>query len=214
MLKHSFFMALVGLLLAGTNLQAQTKIGLKIGPNLSLNRISDFADMVNHETFGSGLRFMIGPIVDFELTKNYYFSTGILFTSKRTALRFTDFNNTLNSRNDGQAPTLNYVSLPATLKLYTNEIDLDKKLYLQLGSTIDILTGQPANRYDLFERVWFMDFNLLIAAGLEYNIGIDTRVFGGFSYQRGLVNVVRDHKFNDQFRIWNDIISLEVGVKF
>ena len=209
--KKLSLLALSLLILLSISAQAQTKLGIKFGPNIAMNRIDNFADTVSHEKFGTGFRFMIGPILDIQLTNNYYVSTGIIFNSKRTGLRYVDVPNDVRLDN---APTLNYISIPATMKLYTNEIDLDKKLYLQFGGNIDILSGQPARRYELFQKAWFMDLSLLIAAGLEYNVGIDTRIFGGFSYQRGLFNVVREHQFNDQFRIWNDIISIELGVKF
>lgn len=199
------------LLLAGISVHAQTKIGIKFGPNLSLNRVENNADTVSHESLGAGLRFMVGPFIDIELSKNYYVHTGIVFSAKRTGIRFTDQQNSVRLSN---APTLNYVSIPATMKLYTNEIDLDKKLYLQFGGSIDVLTGQPEEQYSLFERTWFMDVTLMIAAGLEYDIGIDTRVYAGFLYQRGLINVIRTHAYNDQFKIWNDVVSLELGIKF
>ena len=60
-----------------------------------------------------------------------------------------------------------------------------------------------------------IDVPVILGAGIEYRAGINTTLFGGFSYQRGLVNVVNESAIGlEDLQIRNTMLSIDIGVKF
>lgn len=192
----------------------QFTLGLKFSPTLSTNRIEDSSDSLAITTNGTGIRMAVGPIADIEIRENYFISTGLLLVSKRAGIEAVD-ENTGSVRKETYG--LQYLQVPLTLKLFTNEVALDKKIYFQVGATTEFLVNEKAkdsdNRYvpDFF----IFDSSLLIGMGLEYRVGLNTVLFGGFSYQRGLVNSIKDENVpGGDLNLKNDYISLDLGIKF
>ena len=192
----------------------QIQMGFKISPLLSMNRVDIETDAAVVDSDGSATRFSFGPIADFSLNnnENYHFSTGFWLTSKRAGITYNDGNDRVT-----QAYALQYIQLPATLKFYTNEIGLDKRIFFQFGPTFDIKISEKLKEGDKSIRVVddfrFFDMTLYIAAALEYQIGNTTRVYGGISYSRGLINAVTD-AINNDILYKNDYIGLDLGVMF
>lgn len=193
--------------------EAQVRFGFKASPNISFNRIDAEADNTNFSTDGVGLRFQLGPIFDIEFKENHYFSTGIIFTSKRSVFSAdsTVFARTSTYTED-YSPQ--YLQVPLTLKLLTEEIGLDKKIYFQFGGTIDFKTNQQGEEENIVQSFRFFDLNSLLAIGLEYGLGINTKLFGGLIYQRGLLNVIGENLYGENFKLRNDFVGLEVGIIF
>lgn len=189
----------------------QTKMGLKFSPVLSVNRVNSDSDTQNFSTNGVGARVSFGPIIDFFLRENYYFSTGLLYTPKRAGIKASRNNETIE-----EEYSLQYLQIPVTLKLFTNELALDKRLYFQVGGLNEIKLNEKDNEGDvLVEKFRFFDFSLLVGLGLEYRLGVDTTVFGGISYNRGIFNVAsRQSGGYDDFKLKNDLLSLDFGMKF
>jgi len=130
-----FFFAAMLMILILNKSSAQTKLGLKLTPFIITQRIASSNDTIN---IGHGSNAFIPSVTLFAeipLSTNYFFTTGIGYISKRINLN-------VNESEDNFHITKNYnvqyVRLPATLKLYTNEISLDKKLYFQFGPIIEI----------------------------------------------------------------------------
>lgn len=206
-MKKLLFSAL--LLISVSIAEAQVRFGFKAAPNISFNRIDAEADNTGFDTDGVGLRFQLGPIFDFEFKENHYFSTGLIFTSKRSA--FSADSSATTYRED-YSPQ--YLQVPITLKLFTEEIGLDKKIYFQFGGTIDFMTNNEGEDENIVQSFRFIDLNSLLAIGLEYGIGINTKLFGGLVYQRGLLNVINKNLYGDNFNLRNDFVGLEIGVIF
>ena len=58
---------------------------------------------------------------------------------------------------------------------------------------------------------------LRFVAGIEFDVGVQTGLFAGIFYERGLVNMVAKGKNlpqNTEFLLRNDCIGLSVGIKF
>ena len=119
-------------------------------------------------------------------------------------------------------PKIQYLQIPATLKLFTNELAPDLKGYLQIGSALEILVFNEPEDPD-FERIdkfTPIDIPVIIGAGVEFRAGINTTLFGGFSYQRGLINVVGETSTPvggagvDNLQIRSTVFSIDLGVKF
>ncbi len=207
-MKKLFFSAIF--LLSVLNAEAQFKFGLKLAPTLSFNRVSDDSDALNFSPDGVGAGFQLGPIVDFEFKENHYFSTGLIFTTKRVGFS-VDGQQGLDGSEDH---SLHYLQLPATLKLFTEEIGLDKKVYFQVGGTFDFKTKGKGSSTDFVQKFNFMDISALLAVGVEYGFGIDTKLFGGIIYQRGLFNVINESNTNEDWKVQNDLLGLELGITF
>ena len=208
--KNTIFLALI-LLMLSFPAYSQFELGLQLSPSLSFNRIDDDEATVGLSTNGVGARIIGGVIADFYIRENYYFNTGLFFVPKRVGIEDAD-------NNIEEAYRLHYLQLPATLKLYTNEIALDMRLYFQVGMTLDVkvLEDELSDEVAYVQNFRPIDANVLLGSGVEYRIGYSTTLYGGFSYRRGLVNVVKD-QFDPnvgEIIIKNDLLSLDLGVKF
>ncbi|MGB3588779.1 MAG: outer membrane beta-barrel protein [Tunicatimonas sp.] len=190
--------------------QAQVKIGAQLSPTLSFNRFNDDEALEEFGNSGIGGRLIAGAIVDYMFQENYYLSSGIFFVPKRVGIeRVADGRE--------EAYRLHYVQLPATAKLFTNEIALDVRLYFQAGFAIDIkiLEDNLSDDPQFVSEFRNLDASLLLGTGAEYQLGYNTILFGGFSYRRGLGNVVRSTDANvGDLVIKNDLFSLDMGIKF
>ncbi len=208
--KNTIFLALM-LLLISSPAFSQFKLGLQLSPSLTFNRIDDDEATVNLSTDGAGARMMAGVIADFYIRENYYFSTGLFFVPKRVGIEDA-------TNNTEEAYRLHYLQLPATLKLYTNEVALDTRIFFQVGLTLDvkILEDELSDEVTYVQDFRTFDSNVMIGSGVEYRVGYSTTLYGGMSYRRGLVNVVRN-QFDPNVGgiiIKNDLLSLDLGIKF
>lgn len=194
---------------------AQFKLGIQFSPTLSTNRIEANSDSLNLDTDGTGLRMAVGPIIDYQIKDNYYFSSGLLFVSKRVGVEATRVDGSgLPNR---ETYNLQYLQVPISLKLFTNEVSIDKKFYFQLGTTLEFAIDEKSKEDEnfLIEDLALFDSSLLLGFGLEYQLGVNTTLFGGFSYHRGLFNVVSDQAALDtDLKMKNDYLGLDLGIKF
>jgi hypothetical protein len=199
---------------------AQTRIGLRISPAMCLNRVKDLnnADGVDFSSNGSGMRFSVGPTIDFMFSENAGFTTGLWYMSYRNGLKANSLSGEYTEIVSTQS-----VQIPLTLKAYTNEIATNLKLYFQMGGQLNFsfyekfkksnpdLVGDYDNKYNFF------DVALYFGAGVSYKIGESNELFGGLYYNRGLMNLIKN---NDTYDYKNaakynmDLIGLEAGIRF
>jgi len=195
---------------------SQFKIGFQFSPILSSNRIDFTSDNVDLETDGTGLKLATGPFVDIQLTDNYYFNVGVFYASKRVGIEVRDKANAVPPSKEEY--DLQYVQIPVSMKLYTNEVSLDKRIYFQFGAALEFnVKEKPADASNVIvENFRLFDTSLLAGLGMEYQIGTTTMLFGGLSYHRGLVNVVSESVdgLGGDLAMKNDYISLDLGIKF
>jgi len=193
---------------------AQVEIGLHFGPALSVNRVSGGTDSLQLNSNGVGGRVSLGVNADFIITDNYHFSTGLWFATKRAGLeaRSRPLSTVVK-----ESYNLQYLQIPLSLKLYTSEVALDKRIYVQLGLLNEVLVfNEPSqDNHVLIENFRPVDFSVLLGTGLEYRIGLNTLVYGGISYQRGLVNAVQDPtEALPDLVLKNDLLVLQLAIKF
>lgn len=190
--------------------QAQTQIGVKVSPLLSVNRVASDDDNINATSDGVGFRASFGPIVDFFLMENYYFSTGLLYTPKRAGVTIRE-----GGIESSENYKLQYLQLPATLKMFTNELALDTRLYFQVGGIPEVKIDEKKTSGDTFIRKFrAIDFSVMAGFGIEYRLGVSSTAFAGISYSRGLINAASKRFDNHDFKLKHDIISLDFGMKF
>lgn len=213
-MKKLFLLFFLLFVFAATEAQVQVRMGVQASPIFTVNRVKSLSDSVNLTPDGTRLRMMAGPVFDFMLRENYYFSTGILYSPKVVGFNASYENST---REFDEQYVLQYLRVPLSLRLFTNEISLDNRLYVQFGITADIKIYEEAGSRDAFLVNDFTTFDgtALIGLGLEHRIGYNTFIFAGFSYSRGLVNTVSNHvNLDDDIKSRNDIFSLDLGVFF
>lgn len=214
-----------GILLLGCGASAQLKLGLKVSPNFSWNRV---IVPEGNEISGKGLamRFGGGAFLDFEFADNYAASTGISYTTKGAGIKGNTVDTTGKTAEYTSKVSLQYVEIPVALKLFTNEIGTDMRLYFQVGTTINInlaakvdgeksYTDGDGQAVDYAKQFNPIDFSVLASSGVEMQMGDNTAFFGGISYNRGLLNIVKkDYRPVDGFEMYNEYVSLDVGLKF
>jgi hypothetical protein len=214
---------------AGTA-SAQVEIGLKLSPSIAYLRADgptgyNFQNEKSKVTLGGGL------VVDYFFGQNYAFSTGLWLTGKGGTISYTDISAPGSSLtvNKEQKIGLQYLEVPVTVKLFTNDIATDTKLYFQLGGTIGGAIASRINgskRYtdaatatetEASKHFIVPDAAALVGAGVEYQLGQSTKVFGGLSYHRGLLNIDKyfdkDRGFQD-VTLKNNEVALDLGLKF
>lgn len=201
--------------LSCTAIIGQTQLGLKLAPVITSNRATNDAQSVKND--GSTVKLSIGLVVDQPLSDNYYLSSGLIYMPKRLAFRTAD-----NSIQEEY--TVQYLQIPATLKLFTNEVAPDMKVFFQIGSGLEIKVFDEPEDPDNFAVSKFnpVDIPVILGTGVEYRAGINTTIFAGVSYQRGLVNAVRETESDagvlateyQDMQLRNTVVSIDLGVKF
>lgn len=207
------FFCIVFLIIGTSGLTcAQVQIGLKFSPTISTNRI----DGGNMTKDGSGLRVVLGPVFDFVINQNenYLFSTGLWYANKRAAVILEEDN-----FRQAESHNVQYIIIPATIKLKTQEIALDKRIYIQFGPTFEIAVHNKLKSGDEDQRIiedfGIGDVGLLMGAGLEWHLGNSTRISTGLTYTRGLIDTLGETGNNlSDFSLKNDLVSLDFTVIF
>ncbi len=213
---------------------AQVKLGLRLAPGLAVNSVIGDDTFDAAETNGASVRFSAGPIADFFFADNYAISTGLWYTVKRGSFRIP--NGTLIDESGASLGSqtiynLQMIQIPVGVKLYTNEVAPDIRVYFQLGGTLDFKLAEKAKEENnnvlaqlseaQDEKAAYkpIDVGLYLGAGAEMVLGENTAVFGGLNYNRGLVNALGGLEYggtqiNNDLKIRNQLVSLEVGIKF
>ena len=193
---------------------AQTKLGLKLTSSVITQRISYSSDSISINNGSNAFNPSVSLFIDMPLSQNYFFSTGIGYISKRVNLNITK---SADDISQSKSYNIQYVQLPATLKLYTNEIALDKKLYFQFGPLIEIALHNKENNQNLqvIQKIQPIDVTLLFGAGLEIQLAPQTALQIGINYSRGLINIVKESAYEENdLVIKNDLYGIDLAVKF
>ncbi|MFT4738143.1 MAG: hypothetical protein ACI8QD_000518 [Cyclobacteriaceae bacterium] len=196
---------------------SQVKLGLKFSPSIVSSRTFLPADTLDVEPETGLFRISLGLIADYELSDTYFVSTGLLVVPKRIGIN-------ISPENGGSYPAsqefydLQYIQIPATLKLYTNEIIPDGSIYFQVGAAADFkVFDQPVEEeYQFIQEFKPIDVSVILGGGFEYQAGLNTVIFTGITYNRGLANVVKTTQptLSEEFSIRNSVLMFDIGLKF
>ena len=202
------------------------EMSIRFAPSLAMNTAEGTGAYAGFRTNGAGIRMSVGPSLDYFFFKNRYaFSTGLWYTIKRSSFQMPGSYG-LNQWNPA-APekesvyNLQYLQIPATVKMLANNIGPNLRLYVQTGGLFSIKLAERAldqARNGLYtaesggnrRQYSFGDIELLLGAGVQYKINQVNAVNFGLSYQRGLMNISRGSDLVSKSRI----VSLELGFKF
>lgn len=222
MKKLFFTLAALGLAQAAC---AQVEIGLKVSPSISYLRTSSQSNAFQTES--SKIGFGGAIFADIFFGQNYAFNTGVMLTGKGGSYSYQE---SATSGRVTQKLGIDYIEVPATIKLFTNEIATDTRLYFQIGPTVAFPVGARLNGDKYFtdsynanaqtkalDHVFAVDFNVLGSIGAEYQLGQSTKLLTGISYHHGLIDLDRyfekDRGFKD-VSVKNSVFALDLGLKF
>ena len=202
------------------------EMSIRFAPSLDLNTAAGTGTYSDFRTNGAGVRISIGPSLDYFFFKNRYaFSTGLWYTIKRSGFQMPgSFGQPVwnpGAPEKESVYNLQYLQIPATVKLFANNIAPNMRLYVQTGGLFSIKLAEKAleqARNGLYtaesggsrRQYGFGDVELLLGTGIQYKINQNNAVNIGMSYQRGLINVARGHELISK----NRVVSLELGFKF
>lgn len=205
--------------------QAQIEIGLRISPSLGYSRYTDIKEL-KFENDGSRPHFSGGLVIDYFFGENYAFSTGLDLASRGANVKVTS-TDTIGIVMPGASLAtklgLQYLMVPVSLKLFTNEIAPDTRLFAQVGGEIGALIGakvdgkktNPITGEKYSKLINTPDAAAVIALGAELTMGKSTKVFGDISYHHGLINIAdKSWVGSGDAQVKNNSIALDLGLKF
>lgn len=215
-MKKYIFSAIIMVVL-GQIINAQDyRIGIKVGPSFSLSRTSTDGSNTDIQRDGTAVKFLIGAFVDLPFKDNYHLHTGINFASKATRLTITDpgvlAGQTVSERYDHE-----YLQIPILLKLYTNEVILDTKVFFNFGVVPEVRlnTDNETTTVGFVNEFRGLDLSGNFGGGLERSIGVNTRVYAGLNYYIGFLNQIKSQNtIYEPFKVKSNLFSLEFGIKF
>ncbi len=186
------------------------RIGIKASPTITFNRWQSDSDSINIVNSRDDTRFTFGLIADIEFKDNYFFSTGILYSLRKLTFAAE---NTNTGESDAEQYSLEYIEIPLTLKLFTNDIGVDSKIYVQPGFTLDFLVNwKGINKNDTrITDLGLFDSSFYIGAGFDKKLGVTNSFFVGVFFQRGLVDISTN---TEGISVKNDLLGLDLGFRF
>lgn len=193
---------------------SQFKIGLRFGGAVSNPRISDISDTLEINKKETSIKPLFGLTFDYPIKDNVIFSSGIGYAPKKVAINYTGDSGNFDGTEEYK---LQYLQIPLLMRFITNEIMPGLKLYFTTGFTGDIKVYGESNLRDpkIINKFQPIDASFNLGGGIEFALGPDTDVYGGLVYYRGLINSVKNAVSSDaDLRINNDLIGIEVGVRF
>jgi len=196
------------LLLFGTQIAlSQVRLALEVSPVLINNRLEEPGGSGNFDSDGASLRLRLALMADLSITESYSFQTGIGYSPEQVGF-------SLRGQSSTQKYNLQYLQLPALLQLRTSELSIDTKLYFNVGMIGKILiSDKTETTLPLVEGFRFYDASFHFGAGLEKKISTQSELYGGISYNRGLVNIISESSGSD-LSIKNDLLRLDIGLRF
>ena len=184
----------------------KVRFGLHFTPNISWMK----ANTTGYKSEGSKLGFSYGLSVEYFMTKNYLFSTGINLLkaggnlSYKTVANVSDVQSLVvnNPVNIEKEYTLKYIEVPLVLKLRTNEIGyltyfgqfgFNAAFNYKSSSNYEypsnpILKNQKFQSDNVSDEINWINLSLVVGAGVEYNISGNTSVSLGLTFNNGFVN--------------------------
>lgn len=218
---------ILALLITASQLKAQEDpklhFGLKVFPSLAWIK----TDTKGLNSDGTKFGFGYGLMTEFKFSDNYYFATGIDITYRGGNLKYSNSLNDSTTATVETNSTLQYVELPITLKLKTNEIGqftyflqfgvapginirakADTKTTTQIGSHPVSLV--EVNGVDIKDDINILNLSMIISAGLEYNLSGTTNFLTAVTFNNGFLDVFD----GDAIKGNTNFLALTLGILF
>jgi len=203
------------------------EMSLRVAPSLLLNTAEGAGEYAGFAPNGAGVRLSVGPTLDYFFFKDRYaFSSGLWYTIKRSGYQIPGSYGTgrwiPGASMKESVYNLQYLQIPASVKMFANNLFPAMRLYVQTGGVLDIkLAEKPQNvglnrLHEVAEQNGSRrqysrgDLGLLLGAGVQYRLNGSQALNLGISYQRGLTDVARGRDLVSH----NRVAALELGLKF
>ncbi len=211
------------------------KGGLMISPAITwMQAAVDNQNINKIQSPGAKLGFSYGLVGDFFFNNNYGIGANLRITSFNEEFKY--FKNADSLQSIDRTLHLQYLEIPVTLKMRTNEIGY-VKYFAQFGFMPAILLGARAdiNEYDrnnnsvssnnglnVNSSVNLFMLYSVVGIGAEYNLGGSTNIIVSLSWNNGFTNIWNratnvsnpDPYTNSNFSTPVENISLNLGVLF
>ena len=187
------------------NIYAQKKehsniqLGIKVSPNISW--LNSNSQDINSD--GTLAKFSWGFIADFQFAEKYSFSTGFNINSTGGKIIHSDSTAALGLGSLHRKITVRYVELPLSVKMKTRQFgyltyfgQIGMGLGMRLSAYADddfYATGSniatSKNDIKIEDQINFFRLSMILSAGVEYNLGGSTSLFGALSFNNGFTNI-------------------------
>lgn len=213
MRKFTFTIAVIFISTIAAFAQDYT-IGVKFGPTISYVKASTEGS-TNYDT-ESELKFLIGAFLDYQFKENYHFNVGVNYGTKNVSV-IARSSQSISTELGRSSFEQEFIQLPLLLKLYTNEVFLDTKVYFNFGLIPEFRLNNSAKSEndDFIRELRSVDLSGNFGGGLELSIGVNTRIFAGLFYNHGFVDQMKSqNNAFDELSLKNRLFGLELGIKF
>ncbi|MBK8228860.1 MAG: PorT family protein [Flavobacteriales bacterium] len=209
--------ALLAFVLTAATLTAQDDVGVRFGLKLSPNMAFVQPETKTLKSNGAGLGYTFGLMLELPIgnSGNYRFATGLNLNNMKTKWK-TDFayydalNEPQKTRELETDVALQYVELPLTIKLMTNEIGYMRyfavvgagnafNVKAKADQVVPVYNSVAPTIVDKFEEqenenvqddIALYKASLIVGAGAEYNFSGSTSVMFGITYNNGFTNIL------------------------
>lgn len=186
------------------------KLGLTAHPTLGWIK----SDIDNVDGKGVRLGFSYGLLADINFAENYAFSTGLKLTTINGRTETV-----AGSTNSEQVFKLQYIEIPAKLKLLTNDNNGIKFFgEFGLGNGLNIkakqdntstITADNADNRDIYSQTAFYRGSIIIGAGAEISTTGRTKILAGLSFDNGFTDIKKGDG-----SLKNAYLGINIGVFF
>lgn len=209
--------------------QAEFHFGIKAAPSLAWLR----SDTKGYDSDGSKFGFSYGLITEFNFANRYAFATGLDVTYRGGKFKTVQQLKTLVNEDSvvsiSSSYNLQYIELPITLKLKTNEIGA-MTYWVQIGvapgmnirakmdyeANIQTTTGGMVKnsdagetKVDVQDDINTLNISMLIGAGTEYTLSGSTVLLAGIHFNNGFTDV-----FDNDAKVNSNYLALVIGFLF
>ncbi len=232
MKKQIIFLSLVFFSIAASAQETYdggVHFGLKASPSLAWLR----SDTKGLDTDGSKVGFIYGLITEFKFAQRYAFATGIDIDYRGG--KFKSIQNLKTIANEdsivstSSTYSLQYIEIPITLKLKTNEIG-SITYYMQVGvapgytirarmdyesttqtTTSGVVVNSNASdeKVDILEDINNLNVSMILGAGLEYTLSGTTVLLAGLQFSNGFTDI-----YDGDAKVNSNYLALNLGVLF
>jgi len=171
------------------------------------------------ESDGIRLGFGYGLMTEFSLADNYSFSTGIESSYSGGKLQWI---NLIDTSTITTLYRVQYLEIPITLKMKTNEINYITyfaKFGGGVGARLSAFKDETLKKnqttisvedQNIKNHVSFLRVAFHVGLGIEYSLGGSTALLVGINFNNGLTDMLKDNSISAK----NNYININLGILF
>lgn len=221
------------LLMFFTSLQAYSQ-KFRLGMKTSLNVCYVRSEISEVDPKGLKPGFSYGALIDYNFTDRYAFASEVSVSTIPNTIRFPKAiylgsNPIVALPNLEYRYNIQYLQVPLTLKMRTNEIGYityfgqfgfepsfllkskaDIRSYTNLLTADDVNTNDMNYPLTINDDINFIRMSMVVGAGIEYSIAGRTALLLGLKYDNGFTDMLDDKTLKAK----NSYVALNVGVMF